>query len=341
MFSGSKRCSTPVTTFPKFGGRGRTSSLLDEELLLLGNDDLGIKAGQYISVHKPRDGLLAMKYSVRDIPLIGSPHRHTSLVSRNELAVLGGKFKSKGMLSKFTWTELSLHWENGTKFNADFEASCSVKVDIDVHVVFGGEHSFDHQRKSGRQVVKINTTEQIVYQMKPMSRNRRDHSCQILTASIALLSGGLDQSVVQPDEIYNITSEEVLEVLSMERSLGRTQHSLFRRGTQVFALGGKDSNDNATSKIAAFNRTTNAWEDLEQELFSSSTSELVVTPFPASALDCVGGCQCGVPNMKPKIYGGTAAEVIIQSCFETTKLIKLVGGEKRITKKILANLNLF
>ena len=102
-----------IATFPKFTGTGRTSSLLDEELLLLGDNGL-LRKEQYISIQKPRDGLLAMKYTVQGLPLTQLPHQHSSLVSRNTLTVVGGKFKSRGQLSKFTWTELSLKWENAS-----------------------------------------------------------------------------------------------------------------------------------------------------------------------------------------------------------------------------------
>ena len=125
-----------IATFPKFSGTGRTSSLLDEELLLLGDDDLGTK-GRYINIQKPRDGLLAMKYTVEELPLTQSPHQHSSLVSKNTLTVVGGKFKSRGKLSKFTWTELSLKWDNGSKYTSDFIDACSVKLGVDVHIVFG------------------------------------------------------------------------------------------------------------------------------------------------------------------------------------------------------------
>ena len=102
----SQKCSMAIATFPKFSGTGRTSSLLDEELLLLGDDDLGTR-GRYISIQKPRDGLLAMKYTVEDLPLTQLPHQHSSLVSKNTLTVVGGTFKSRRQLSKFTRRELS------------------------------------------------------------------------------------------------------------------------------------------------------------------------------------------------------------------------------------------
>ena len=299
-----------IANFPTFAGIGRTSSLLDEELILLGDDFLGTKGGRYVSIQKPRDGLLAIKYIFQSIPLVGSPHQHSSLVSKNTLAVVGGKFKSKGILSKFTWTGLSLLWENGTKFNPDFVASCSVKLGVDVHIVFGGARKINNQRFTGRQVVKINTTQQVAVEMKPMRRARMSHGCQLLNSSLVLLSGGVDQSVIQPDELYNISSEEVVKILDQQQSLGRTQHSLLKTGERVLALGGRDSNNDAPSKIKEFNPFTNSWDDLARELHSTNTSELVVAPFPMSAIDCVPECLCGIANEgNERIFGGNEAKV--------------------------------
>ena len=67
----SPQCSLPITTFSKFGGIGRTAAMTDEEILLLGNDDMGVSR-RYISIQKPREGLLAMKYTVEDLPLTQS-----------------------------------------------------------------------------------------------------------------------------------------------------------------------------------------------------------------------------------------------------------------------------
>ena len=274
-----------IANFPKFAGIGRTLNLMDEELLLLGDDDLGTK-GQYISIQKPRDGLLAMKYTTPDLPLTHLPHQHSSLVSKNTLTVVGGKFKSRGKLSKFTWTELSLKWQNGSAFTPDFIDACSVKLGVDVHIIFGGKRKVNGQSIGGRQVVKINTNEDVAQEMNSLTFSRVSHDCKLLNRSVVLVSGGLaqqgeDQSEVLPDELYNITSSgEVIKVLDLEQSLGRTQHAMVRLGDRIWALGGRDSNDNAPSKIAEFDSTTNSWNELAQELQSSSTSELVVTPFP-------------------------------------------------------------
>ena len=309
----SPKCSVAITTFSKFAGVGRTSSLLDEELILLGNDDMGTR-GRYISIQKPRDGLLAMKYTVEDLPLTQLPHQHSSLVSRNTLVVVGGKFKSRGKLSKFTWTEISLKWENGSKYTPSFVDACSVKLGVDVHIVFGGERNGRYHQISGRQVVKINTTEEKVSEMTPMTHSRVFHDCQLLNNTVVLVSGGLpqsgaDSSKVLPDELYNITSQEVVKVLDFQKSLQRIQHATIKTGDQILAFGGRDSNNNAPSKIVEFNTSTNAWSELAQELHSTNTSKLLVNPFPVSALDCVPECRCGFANRKGRIFGGTEAEV--------------------------------
>ena len=302
-----------IATFPKFAGIGRTASLLDEELLLLGDDYLGTK-GRYISIQKPRDGLLAMKYTVQELPLTQSIHQHSSLVSRNTLTVVGGKFKSRGKLSKFTWTELSLKWDNGSKYTPAFADACSVKLGVDVHIIFGGEKKVNGQKISVRQVVKINTTNLIATEFNPLTYGRVSHDCQLLNKSIVLVSGGLAQKgsdpwEVLPDELYNITSQKVVKVLDSQHSLRRIQHAMTKIEDRIWALGGRDSKNDAPSTIAEFNPTTNSWQELPQELHSTNRSQLVVTTFPTSAIDCVPECRCGIAKRKKRIYGGSEAKV--------------------------------
>ena len=287
--------------------------MLDEELLILGNDDLGTK-GRYISIQKPRDGVLGMKYTIQKLPLTQSPHQHSSLVSRNTLTVVGGKFKSRGKFSKFTWTELSLKWANGSKFSPAFINACTVKLGVDLHIIFGGSRKINGEQKSVSDVVKINTTEEIAYELKPMTHSRVSHDCQLLNQSIVLVSGGLSQnggdpSEVLQDELYNITSEEVVKVIDLEQSLRRAEHATIRVGDRILAFGGRDSTTAVSSKIAEFNKTSNSWEDLSQELHSSNTSELVVTPFPTSSIDCAPQCHCGTSINKERIFGGNEAKV--------------------------------
>ena len=304
----------PIAALPKFAGIGQTLSLLNEEVLLLGGDHLG-NSGQYVSIQKPRDGLLALKFTIEHLPIRQLPHQHSSLVSRNTLTVVGGKFKSRGKFSKFTWTELSLKWENGSAFSPNFIDACSVKLGVDLHILFGGETKIKDQQTIGRQVVKINTTEEIAYELNPMKHSRVSHDCELLDSSVVLVSGGLaqrgaDPSEVLPDELYDITaSGEVFKVLDLEQSVKRVQHSVVKVEDRVWAVGGLDSSNTAPPTIAEFDPTTNSWNELPQQLHSSDTSELVVTPFPVSSLDCVTECQCGVADREGRIFGGNEAEV--------------------------------
>ena len=298
----SRECSAAITTFSKFAGSGQSLSLLDEELLIIGNDDLGTKQ-RYISIQKPRDGLLAMKYTVEELPLSQVPHRHSSLVSGNTLRVIGGKFKSRGKLSKFIWTDLALKWTNGAKYFPEGEGACSIQLTREAHLIFGGK---------SKQVVKINTTEEIVYEMQPMHYSRDAHDCQLLNKEIVLISGGLspEGGAILPDELYNITTQTVVKVLRLENSLRRHHHKLIKQAEVVWALGGMDSNNEAPSEIAEFDMTTNMWRlDLNQSLHSTNTSELIITPFPAASLECVPNCECGIPKRKGRILAGQEAMV--------------------------------
>ena len=81
-------------------------------------------------------------------------------------------------------------------------------------------------------------------------------------------------------------------------------------GNRILGIGGVDSNNSTPSKIAEFNAATNTWNNLSQELHSSDTSEVVVSPFPVASLDCVPECQCGIGNREGRIFGGKVSEVI-------------------------------
>ena len=308
----SPQCSLNITTFPKFGGIGGTAAMTDEEILLLRNDDMGVSK-RYLSIQKPSGGLLAMKYTVEDLPLTQSAHEHSSLVSGNTLTVLGGKFKSRGRLSKFTWTELSLKWEDGTKYIPAFIAACSVKVGTDLHIVIGGNKKVDGEEVSTRQVVKIDTTKEIAYELNPIMKSRVFHSCQLLKNNMILVTGGLpkkggDPSEVLPDEQYDIESQDI-KILDSADSVGRFQHSLARIGDRLLALGGRDASGGVPSKIKEFAPATNSWKELSQELHSSNTTQLAITPIPATAIDCPSECSCGVANKEGRIFAGSEAEV--------------------------------
>ena len=306
----SRECSKLITKlFPKYTGTGRTLSLLDEKIILLGNGDPGSSSNQedtYITVENPRDGLFGMKYSKNTVFFDGAPYQHMSLVSKNELFVLGGEFETN---RKYTqsgfWIKTSFK-QDGSFFHPKFIASCAVKIDISMHIIFGG-------KSSAKRVVKIDTTAEEAYEMKPMNLERMSHGCQLLTSSIVLLSGGLTSEgrIQEQDELYNIESEEVVKVLDVADSLGRYNHATIKMGLEIFALGGRDSieNSNAPSNVKVFSIFTNSWFDFSRDLLSSETSDLVLTPYALSPLDCVRECTCGIGTKEKRIFGGTEAKV--------------------------------
>ena len=83
---------------------------------------------------------------------------------------------------------------------------------------------------------------------------------------------------------------------------------MIRTGDQILAFGGRDSSNNTLSKIEVFDATTLSWNDLNQELHSTNTSELVVTEYPVSSLDCISECHCGKAK-KERISVGNEAKV--------------------------------
>ena len=87
----SDQCSMALADLPDFSGHGRTGSLLDNQIVLIGNKTLSGSEGQFISIQNPRDGLLALKYTKEDFPSRGTPFQHIALPSGNELTLLGGK----------------------------------------------------------------------------------------------------------------------------------------------------------------------------------------------------------------------------------------------------------
>ena len=61
----SRECSKLITRlFPKYSGTGRTLSLLDEKIFLIGNGDPGSNPNQedtYVTIENPREGLFGMQ----------------------------------------------------------------------------------------------------------------------------------------------------------------------------------------------------------------------------------------------------------------------------------------
>ena len=189
-----------------------------------------------------------------------------------------------------------------------------MKLGADLHILFGGERELNGQKVGVSQVVMINTTEEIAYELSPITHSRVSHGCALLNNGLVLLSGGVSQrgtgqKAILQDELYNTASGEVTD-LSLGQSLKRAQHATLRLGDRILAFGGVDVNNNALAKISEFDITTSTWTNLDRELLSTTTSELVASPFPVAALDFVPHCDCVPATREGRIQGGTQAEVI-------------------------------
>ena len=189
--------------FPSFGGQGRSIDLLDEQLILLGDNKLGGKF-EYKSIHQPRKGLLGMKFTKEVSPIGNSPLWHTSHAFGNQLLAVGGDFQSKARLSNAVWNELNLRWQNGSRFSRFAVGACKVKLAKDVFLVIGG---FEHVKESKVEmkiVLRLNITEETVEELPPIRRSRAFHACEVSEEKI-LISGGTQGEVIIADEVYSVT----------------------------------------------------------------------------------------------------------------------------------------
>ena len=94
---------------------------------------------------------------------------------------------------------------------------------------------------------------------------------------------------------------------------GRFDHQMIVLGHQVFAFGGRQTNDSSElNTVEIFNASTESWRLYPESLLSKATSGLALTPLPLSAVACNTGCKCGV-QANARIIGGNNAEVKILS----------------------------
>ena len=79
----------------------------------------------------------------------------------------------------------------------------------------------------------------------------------------------------------------------------------------TFSFGGVLSDGTQTSIVEWFDWTSRQWKRHDHGLLSRNSSNLVVTSFPLSAVDCHAGCTCGrVNNLGgARIVGGNEAKV--------------------------------
>ena len=297
--------------FPGFGGEGRSIDLLDEQLILLGDNRLGGKF-EYKSIHQPRKGLLGMKFSTEVSPIGNSPLWHTSHAFGNQLLSVGGEFHSEARLSSTVWNGLNLRWQNGSRFSRFAVGACKVKLAKNVFLLIAGFERVKESRVEMNTVLRLNITEETIEELPPIRRNRAFHSCEVSEGKI-LVSGGTQGEVTIADEVYNLTTNEST-VLNMTSSLGRSQHQLLRLEETIFAFGGILGNGSETSAVEWFDWMDMRWKQHEQSLLSENSTNLAVTAFPLSAVDCLAGCSCGLAGNlgNARIVGGTDAQVSIR-----------------------------
>ena len=296
--------------FPAFGGQGFSIDLLDEQIILLGDNKLG-GTFEYKSIHQPRKGLLGMKFTKEVSPVGNSPLWHTSYAFGNQLLAIGGEFQSKARLSNSVWNGLNLRFKNGSRFSRFATGACKVKLAKDVFLLIGGFERVKESNVEMNTVLRLNITEETVEELPPIEEKRAFHACEISEGKI-LISGGTQGEVTVGDEVYSLTTYKST-ALDEASSLGRNHHFLLRLEDFIFAFGGFLSNGSETSAVQWFNWTDKRWKHHEQSLLSENTTSLAVTAFPLSAVDCFAGCRCGISGNlgSARIVGGTEAQVAI------------------------------
>ena len=308
VFSKNQKCNQRIVEFPSFGGEGRSIDLLDEDLVLLGDNKLGGKF-EYKSIHQPRKGLLGMKFSEEVSPIGNSPLWHTSHAFGNQLLAIGGDFQSKAKLSNSLWNGLNLRWQNGSRFSRFAIGACKVKLTKDVFLLVGGVEQVNGSKVEMNTVLRLNITEGVMEELPTIRRNRAFHACEI-SGEMILISGGTQGEVTLADELYSLTTNKST-VLNMTASLGRHQHQLLRLEETIFAFGGLLGNGSETSVVEWFDWMDLSWKHHEQSLLSEKTTNLAVTAFPLSAVDCFAGCSCGLTGNlgNARIVNGTDTQV--------------------------------
>ena len=291
VFSKDKKCNQKIVDFPDFGGEGHSVDLLDEQLVLLGDNQIGGKF-EYKSIHQPRKGLLGMKYSIEGSPVGNSPLWHTSHSYGNQLLAIGGHFASKARLSSSLWKELNLRRQNGSQFSSFASGACEVKMAKDTFLLIGGLEQVEDSKVELKTVLELNITSEMVKELPQIKLSRAFHACEVNGEDI-LISGGTQGGITVADEIYS-SNTKMSTILNMTSSLKRHRHALERIEDTIFAFGGLQSDDSDTVMVQWFDWIDKTWKPHDSSLLSEQTSYLSVTPFPLAAVDCHAGCKCGV-----------------------------------------------
>ena len=313
IFSNKPECQSKVVeNFPNFTGFGRTLSLLDDQILLVGGD-LNATKHTYVNIQHPRQGLHAMKYTIEKFPLGGSPHAHTSFGSGNRLLVVGGAHRTRAKFEDFTWNSLDLRKPDGTKFTTFVSSPCLVKISRDEYLILGGAQKTRNGTFAIDSVFKVNITSEVIETKPKMTTKRMKHSCEKLSNNSVLVSGGKDSlsgALIQ-DEIYH-WNDSFSTPIEAKKSLMRSQHQLVRIEETIFALGGLTEQNKGSTTVKKFERGCvekmdeykDCWIKHENNLIFKDVANLVVTSFPQSAIDCGIECQCGIEKSRKRIIGG-------------------------------------
>ena len=269
IFGKNKKCNQKIVEFPAFGGQGRTIDLLEDQLVLLHENKLDGRF-QYQSIHQPRKGLLGMKFTIENSPLENSPYFHTNTV----------------------WNVVNPHWKNGSQISQFAEGACKVKLSRDIFLLIGGFKRVNRSKVEMNSVIRLKVHENTVEELPSIKQSRAFHACEVSGRRI-LVSGGSQGQVTVSDEVYSLDTNESM-VLDRTSSLGRYGHSLLRLEEVIFAFGGLLSNGSETSEVEWFDWSDLSWKKHGESLHSKNTSNIAVTSFPVSAVDCHAGCKCGL-----------------------------------------------
>ena len=123
VYSPNSKCHQRLFKLPDFKTTGHTIDLLDDQLLIIGDQTIGAR-WQYVSIRKPRAGLLAPTFSKEVSPIKGSPSQHVSFAAGNKLALVGGGQNSKAILDTDIWNKLNSRC--GSYFLEEFPQKCIV-----------------------------------------------------------------------------------------------------------------------------------------------------------------------------------------------------------------------
>ena len=202
-----------------------------------------------------------------------------------------------------------MRWQNGSKFDRLATGACRVRLEKDIFLLIGGlERNSIGRPEEMNIVLRLNITEETVEELPPMKKPRAYHACEVSEKRI-LISGGLGKRQLVDDEVYNMRTNES-RVLQKQQSLRRHHHHLLALGQTIFAFGGYPG-QKPTRQIKLFDWTTENWKSHDQSLKSVDISDLAVTAFPSTAVDCHLGCSCGVAGDpgSERILGGSEADV--------------------------------